>query len=454
MNTNKNKVESRKNNLIGGQANLKANEKNNGITIVALAITIIIIIILSTITINMAFGDNGLIQQAKNTKEQAEGMVNTEEGKMQEVLQEYANVMAADSEITTPEEPTLPSGWDSSKVTALEKDGSIIPIPIGYVASEATGENTIDGGLVIYEGTTPVTDSNVSTAKTSRNQFVWVPVDDINDIAWEAQNGGTDSNGRTNYQGKLYNFTASGATEMTSYGQGTTSYREPDIVTYYDGTDATSNASYFTEAISSSMTGEQFKTQLQEEFNEMIESVDTYGGFYIGRYETGNLAENKTTKPLVVKGNESVGGARWYYLYQNSKLIKANDNVASTMIWGCMWDRTLIWLAETNAKNSENGKSYTEIVNSSTWGNYNSRNQQPTGKDDKWKANNIYDLAGNAYDWTLEVYGINYSTSRVTHGGDCNMTGSNGPASNRRNTTPINYGSNYGTRSALYIAVD
>ena len=44
MNTNKNKVESRKNNLIGGQANLKANEKNNGITIVALAITIIIII--------------------------------------------------------------------------------------------------------------------------------------------------------------------------------------------------------------------------------------------------------------------------------------------------------------------------------------------------------------------------------------------------------------------------
>ena len=43
---------------------------------------------------------------------------NTEEGKMQEVLQEYANAMAADSEITTPEEPTLPSGWDSSKSEA------------------------------------------------------------------------------------------------------------------------------------------------------------------------------------------------------------------------------------------------------------------------------------------------------------------------------------------------
>ena len=36
-----------------------------GITLVALVITIIIIIILATITINMAFGDNGLIKQAE-----------------------------------------------------------------------------------------------------------------------------------------------------------------------------------------------------------------------------------------------------------------------------------------------------------------------------------------------------------------------------------------------------
>ena len=42
-----------------------------------------------------------------------------------------------------------------------------------------SGENTKNGGLVIYEGTTPVTDDNVFDAKRDRNQYVWVPVDDF-----------------------------------------------------------------------------------------------------------------------------------------------------------------------------------------------------------------------------------------------------------------------------------
>ena len=55
-----------------------------GITLVALVITIVLLIILSTITINMTFGDNGLVEkaeQAKNMTEEAarkeqEGMAN------------------------------------------------------------------------------------------------------------------------------------------------------------------------------------------------------------------------------------------------------------------------------------------------------------------------------------------------------------------------------------------
>ena len=54
-----------------------------------------------------------------------------------------------------------------------------VPIPRGFVASGATGENTKNGGLVIYEGTEAVTDTNVETAKRDRNQYVWVPVDDF-----------------------------------------------------------------------------------------------------------------------------------------------------------------------------------------------------------------------------------------------------------------------------------
>ena len=40
-----------------------------GITLVALVITIIVIIILATVTINMAFGDDGIIKRAEQAKD-------------------------------------------------------------------------------------------------------------------------------------------------------------------------------------------------------------------------------------------------------------------------------------------------------------------------------------------------------------------------------------------------
>ena len=74
-------------------------KKEKGITLVALAITIIIIIILATVTINMAFGDNGLIKQAQLAKEMTANSVKTEQENMNSLMQEYANVIAEDSEL-------------------------------------------------------------------------------------------------------------------------------------------------------------------------------------------------------------------------------------------------------------------------------------------------------------------------------------------------------------------
>ena len=77
--------------------NVQKQKKNEGITLVALVISIIIIIILATVTINMAFGDNGLITQAQLAKDMTANSVVSEEESMNELLQEYANVMAEDS---------------------------------------------------------------------------------------------------------------------------------------------------------------------------------------------------------------------------------------------------------------------------------------------------------------------------------------------------------------------
>ena len=440
---------------------LKNAKEEKGITLVVLAVTIVILIILSTVTISAVFGDGGLVEQAKKTREDAKNMVTEGSDSMNELLAEYANIMAGDSGIENPNindienpDPTVPEGWDEEKVDVVEsQDGKKVPIPKGYVASQATKENVVNGGLVIYEGTQEVNDSNVATARTSRNQYVWVPVDDITKVA--KTTGGVDIEGRTNYQGKLYNFSNTGATEKGGYGVGTNSYREPDIVSHSDSDNNTSNMNILGLASSNAL-----KQQLQSDYNEIIASIDKYGGFYIGRYETGNL-DGTIKEPVVVKGNGSTSNVNWYYMYRNIRSLPANSNVKTTMIYGSLWDGTLLWFGETNkSTNGQYGKSYSDIVNSSNWGNYNKSSggtggRQVTGNSDAWKANNIYDMAGNVADWTIEVYSTTY---RITRGGYYGQSGSNYPSANRYTNEESYYyalpdkQTNYvGSRAMLWI---
>ena len=351
----------------------------------------------------------------------------------------------------------------------VEEDasGDKVPVPNGYVGSSVAGENEIDTGYVIYEGEEAVTDSNVADAQKNRNQYVWVPVPDISKFY------GTDANGKK--WGKIYTFsssTSSGYDEITgtqpynwseSNGVMTisskTNYREPDVVAKYSSTGYDMDSRLKTLGIGAKTTHE-FLNQLEKEFNNMIVSVEKYGGFYIGRYETGNI--NQET-PVVQKGNTNISSQTWYNMYKRCKNIKGdNTNVETGMIWGNQWDRTLMWLIETGSKTKE------QIADDSTsWGNYNNatfeyvnssgstvtKNENsgtkiPTGNTEYTKANNIYDLAGNVYDWTMEAYSTN---CRVYRGGSCDNYGGNYPADSRVNNYPASSNYDYGCRSALYI---
>ena len=68
---------------------------------------------------------------------------------------------------------------------------------------------------------------------------------------------------------------------------------------------------------------------------------------------------------------------------------------------------------------------------------------KPTGSSESWKANNIYDLEGNVWDWTIEASGSSY---RVYRGGAYN---NNNPVRNRNNNNPNNSNNNIGCRAAL-----
>ena len=117
----------------------------------------------------------------------------------------------------------------------------------------------------------------------------------------------------------------------------------------------------------------------------------------------------------------------------------SNNYVQSGLVTGTMWDVTLNYF-----KSQDN----TLDLTNTTWGNYKNSTEnaavmdgetkkygskQVTGYSEYWKANNIYDLAGNCTEWTQEANDTNYRASR---GDDCNY---NGPASSRDVSNAIIY---------------
>ena len=204
---------------------------------------------------------------------------------------------------------------------------------------------------------------------------------------------------------------------------------------------------------------EEYKNYTDNDTDQ--ESVKTYGGFYIARYEAGDGDANGTPRSDSSSNSNTVvskkGAIVYNYISQTDSITRAESMYSgkSKLISGAGWDRTLNWLIETKAK-TENEV----FVNSSSWGNYDdstgnakinsgsSNMNYTTGRNEAWKANNIYDLAGNVADWTTEAYS---SGKRVYRGGACDNDGSNLPASGRVNYNPGNSYFDVGFRPALYL---
>ena len=417
--------EREKQNLKRNKITMKELKKQvKGITLIALVVTIIVLLILAGVALSLTVGDNGLFRRAENaanTWQMAEQNEQSEMEQAGEFIDDYAN-----------------------NITRV--DG--VPIPNGfyYVGGE---ENT---GLIISDSPDDANKGvDYPTSSFKGNQFVWVPVANPGDYFIDAtatlNTNATGTGAENEVTTNVYsNLTIRSGDLYTSVKPGdTSSVREPDVLNDYD-----TDAQYHDDILEFDSTKAMAESFVAE-YKAMSDSIKKYKGFYIGRYELTGSVDEPTEKAGKVLTAASSEAGNWYNLYKACQnVVTGKENVKSTMIYGVQWDAVCDWLEQSG---------FNTDSNSSSWGNYNNSSDnadiegagspQNTGHSEYWKANNIYDLAGNYYEWTQEAH----STSRrIKRGGGYNYSGSVYPASVRVNNNPGSSYSHNSSRATLYMS--
>ena len=303
------------------------------------------------------------------------------------------------------------------------------PIPDGYYYVGGTDES----GVVISDN---IADKDRYSGEENvgkdleGNQWVWVPVENPSSL-YTTVTDGIALSGDTGVKTTKYTNSAiiSGQTRVKPGD--TSSFREPDLVLGSDGT-SYDYANYATAGFSS-LTN--MAENMKSDYEEMIASLEKYKGFYIGRYElTANGEKTGATQTNV----------NWYTLYKNCTTLASGSKVKTRMIWGLQWDATCNWLDNSGFS----------ITDSSTWGNYSNNtvyghgSKQNTGYSESWKANNIYDFAGNCFEFTQEAKSTSIRAGRGGYYGD---NGSSSLASSRGSYFPTIASSYFGSRPTLYL---
>ena len=152
-------------------------------------------------------------------------------------------------------------------------------------------------------------------------------------------------------------------------------------------------------------------------------SVETYKGFYIGRYEAGDKestvaktlrSSNDVTKTVTIKANQ----APYNYVTRTQAVslaegfaTKQGYKAKTKLVSSYAWDTTIAFLQKVNSdygSRSEEGNyrdttfSYTDITGAKQTKASSDYELVPTGQ--TTPVCNIYDMGGNVLEWTTESY--------------------------------------------------
>ncbi len=431
--------------LLGQKVNDNRVQKANGITLIALVITIIVLLILAGVTIATLTGDNGILTKATQSKEQTEigeekeaigvaynGVKIDHEGKDVSAtdLQAELRNNGYNANVTDNGDGTLTVTFsDTGRSYTIDNNGNIT---VGdNTGGGNTGETTVEGVTIpegfYYVGGTKAEgivisdnpdDANKGTsweiAKTLKgNQFVWVPVENDEDFK--------------TYEG----------------------YSSGELQSYLPKCEEPCTNGYASE---------------KAEYDAMKASVLEHNGFYVGRYEAGIENETERTENSGITDDVVIKQGKNAYNYigwsdsddmtnetggavQKAKEFASENgytSVTSTLIYGVQWDAIMAWIDPAYKTGSCAENSF--VRDSTGKGSYTG-SLAKTGASADYAINNIYDLAGNVYEWTMESDGTGYRVSR----GSYRSTGSDGPASRRTSSRPYVDNKIFGFRLTLYL---
>ena len=371
-------------------------KEEKAITLIALIITIIVMLILVGVTINVAINGE-LFSTAKRA------VTKTEEAKDSEL-----RFMAMANAATHNEE------W------VYEVEGERIPIPAGFAPTEIEGENSLEDGIVIIDA--------------EGNEFVWIPcsLSEYNEATF-----------KTEWSQNLYSGGSSSWTDEQT------------------------------------ATGQKSLTYLQER-QKNGELSEKGVGFYVARYEAGipenedfsadsegdiyylNDKKNTTAcKPVSKKGYPA-----WNFISQtnaknaSAKMYPGLSYLIDSHAWNYICDKKFStdeikdstkignYYNNETTKYEELDVLYALHSYSTFWisfaskynrgvippstapkGSGTNRLELSTGASEDFKKYNIYDMAGNMWEWTTEER-TNYPTDStsaktfaVTRGGSFQWKG-------------------------------
>lgn len=392
--------------------------KNRGITLIALVVTIIVLLILAGVSVSMLTGQNGILRrttEAKEKTENAQKEENTTLSKYEKIIDKYTSNLPS----TENTMPYLPSSDFKYK------------------------EGNLTSGLVIE-------DSN-------GNEYVWIEVPKM-----------IYTNSRYNMNGK------------------------PNSSTDYEKIEKCLKA--YTSDYSDSSYSDTSSNSTQ--YQNMLKSVYENGGFWIGRYEAGIEGENPRTSYSSITDEDKAVIKRnmipYNYVTRDDAQVLASrmnyTNCMSSLMFGIQWDLMLKHIETKDSMMAEKLKSdstnignyynsslklnsgkFTQYGDFTNWYKFNSeekdflvkncekRSQEvnsnavilTTGASDITKLMQIYDIAGNVWEWTLESSNVDDSPC-VRRGGSYYNKGDSSYASYRNNNHNYDSGSNMGFRITIY----